>query len=362
MLTKRLIGIVLLITLYATEVFSQATPKYSNEFLSIGVSARAFGMSNSVVAGTEDVTAGFWNPAGLVHMEDDIQLSFMHSEYFAGIANYDYGGFATRFKDKGRIGLSFVRFGVDNIPNTLDLIRNGQIDYNRISTFSAVDYAFLISYAQKTLTEGLSIGGNAKIIHRRAGEFARAWGFGIDLGLQYRSKNDWQFGLMARDVTTTFNAWRFTFTEAEKDVLTQTGNEIPRNSMEITLPKVILAAGKRFDLGENFSLLSECNVDLATDGRRNTILSTNTVSVDPRLGIEIGYKDLIYLRSGVGNIQKVENINQEELWTVQPNIGLGLQFKNFAFDYALSDIGDVSDALYSNVFSVRFAVNKGGSK
>ncbi|MEK7253297.1 MAG: hypothetical protein AAB316_01010, partial [Bacteroidota bacterium] len=39
--------------------------KYSNEFLSIGVSARAQGMGNSVVASIDDVTAGYWNPAGL---------------------------------------------------------------------------------------------------------------------------------------------------------------------------------------------------------------------------------------------------------------------------------------------------------
>ena len=43
-----------------------------------------------------------------------------------------------------------MRFGVDNIPNTLDLVdANGNIDYNRITTFNAVDFASLISYARK---------------------------------------------------------------------------------------------------------------------------------------------------------------------------------------------------------------------
>lgn len=344
------------------KAYPQSTPKYSNEFLSIGISARAFGMSNAVVSSTDDVTAGFWNPAGLVHIKDDIQLSFMHAEYFAGIANYDYGGFATQIKDKANLGISFVRFGVDNIPNTLDLIRNGQIDYNRISSFSAVDYAFLFSYAQKTLRDGLSIGGNAKIIHRRAGQFAKAWGFGLDFGLQYRTDNNWQLGLMARDVTSTFNAWSFTFTDAEKDVLIQTGNEIPENSLEITLPKFILGAGKLFDLGEQFSLLAEFNADLSTDGKRNTLIRTGTVSIDPRIGLEAGYKKMVFLRAGLGNIQEVTNIAGAQRWTFQPNVGLGLKFKNVTFDYALSDIGDVSDALYSNVFSVRFSVNQSGSE
>ena len=62
-------------------------PKYSNEFLAVGVGARAFGMSNSVSASTVDVTAGFWNPAGLMGLETDADVGLMHAEYLAGIAN-----------------------------------------------------------------------------------------------------------------------------------------------------------------------------------------------------------------------------------------------------------------------------------
>jgi hypothetical protein len=51
------------LTLTAT-AYGQA-PKYSNEFLSIGVGARALGMSNSCVAGVNDVTSGYWNPQAL---------------------------------------------------------------------------------------------------------------------------------------------------------------------------------------------------------------------------------------------------------------------------------------------------------
>ena len=42
-----------------TGVESDATPKYSNEFLQIGVGARSLGMSNSVIASTTDITAGY---------------------------------------------------------------------------------------------------------------------------------------------------------------------------------------------------------------------------------------------------------------------------------------------------------------
>ena len=80
-------SILILGVLLATQVFAQTNaPKYSNEFLSIGVSARALGMSNSVVASVNDVTGGYWNPAALNLIQSDIQLGLMHSEYFAGIA------------------------------------------------------------------------------------------------------------------------------------------------------------------------------------------------------------------------------------------------------------------------------------
>src|ERR1700746_1106429 len=75
--------------------FAQA-PKYSNEFLNIGVGARALGMSNSYITSVNDVTAGYWNPAGLLGIGNQHQAALMHSEYFAGIAKYDYGAFATK--------------------------------------------------------------------------------------------------------------------------------------------------------------------------------------------------------------------------------------------------------------------------
>ena len=72
------------------------TPKYSNEFLTIGVSARAHGMANSVVAHVSDVHAGYWNPAGLTEITLPFQVAAMHAEWFNGIAKYDYLGIAKK--------------------------------------------------------------------------------------------------------------------------------------------------------------------------------------------------------------------------------------------------------------------------
>ena len=347
----------LILCLTTTETLAQSTPKYSNEFLSIGVGARAFGMSNTVVASADDVTAGFWNPAGLVNQEDKSQISVMHSNYLNGLANYDYVALGTKIKDNAALSFAMVRFGVEGIPNTLDLIRNGQINYDRVKEFSAVDYGFFVSYAQKSSIDGLSFGGSAKVVHRRAGEFTTAWGFGIDASARYQTDNNWSFAVIGRDITTTFNAWQFNFTEAEEAVFRSTNNEVPINSLELTLPKVILGAAKKIDFTQDFSLLTEINVDLNTDGRRNTLLKTDIISGDPHMGIEASYKDIIYLRGGVGNFQQEKDLNYEQQWTFMPNIGLGLKLNNLMIDYALSDIGDQSTANYSHVFSIRAAVN-----
>jgi len=190
-------------------VNAQAFRNYSNEFLTIGVDAASLGMSKSVVATTNDVNAGYWNPAGLLHVKD-YQGSLMYSSYFAGIANYNYAAFAMPIDNKSALGISVIRFGVDDILNTTQLIDNqGNIDFNRVSLFSAADYALTLSYARNLILKNVYFGVNAKVVRRTIGDFASSWGFGFDLGIQHQSKNGWKFGVMARDITTTFNNWSF---------------------------------------------------------------------------------------------------------------------------------------------------------
>lgn len=332
------------------------TPKYSNEFLSIGVGARAMGMSGSVVASDDDATAALWNPAGLSRIQGDIQLAAMHAELFAGISKFDYATLATHIDSARTVGFSIVRFGTDDIPNTLDLIdASGVIDYSRLSSFSIADYAFVFTYSKQTKTPGLRLGGNAKIIHRKAGEFAKAWGFGFDLGAQY-SYSGWQFGANIKDVTSTFNSWSYN-TELLESTFSKTGNEIPKNTTEITLPKMILGAAYRFNPSQKISILAELNADVTFDGKRNTVISSSMSSIDPHIGIEAGYSNLVFLRAGVQNIQKVKNMDGSTTTIVQPNLGVGLKLGKLAIDYALTNIGS-QEILYSNVFSLRLEITK----
>ena len=343
--------IVLLLLLTAT-VSAQTTRKYSNEFMNIGVDAAAFGMANAVVASTMDVNSGYWNPAGLLHVEDK-QLSLMHASYFANIASYDYAGFAMELDDRSAVGLSVIRFGVDDILNTTQLIDDqGNIDYNRISLFSTADYGVTFSYARKLPLDGLNIGVNAKVIRRIIGKFASSWGFGLDAAIQFE-KNDWKFGLMARDITTTFNAWSIDeeqFATIQGAVEGQ-NQELPETT-EITIPKLQLGIARKFIFHYDFSLLTEVDLNFRF-AETNDIISSSTASITPAVGLEFGYIDMIFVRGGVGNFQNVRQLDGSDSVGFQPNIGVGFKYKGIQVDYALTDIGDQSVALYSNVFSLK---------
>jgi hypothetical protein len=321
--------------------------------MNIGVDAAALGMSNAVVSQTADVNSGYWNPAGLVHLEDN-QLALMHSSYFANIANYNYIAYAMPIDDRSAVGISLIRFGVDDILDTTQLIdEQGNINYDRINTFSTADYGLTFSYARKLPLDGLNIGFNAKVIRRIIGDFASAWGFGFDAGIQFETKNDWKFGLMVRDITTTYNAWAIDEAKFEQisGAVEGQNQELPETT-EITIPKMQFGISKKWIFNYDYSLLAATNLNIRFI-ESNDIISTSFASINPAVGFEFGYTDLVFLRGGLGNFQNELQIDNTEDLTFQPNFGVGFKYKGIQIDYAFTDIGDQSAALYSNVFSLK---------
>ena len=69
------------------------------------------------------------------------------------------------------------------------------------------------------------------------------------------------------------------------------------------------------------------------------------------------YKNKFFLRAGYKNMQKVLNDDGEEVLSVFPTVGAGFVVKSFSVDYALSNVGDFSQVLYSHVFSLKFNFN-----
>ncbi|AXO81617.1 hypothetical protein DZC78_14875 [Olleya aquimaris] len=339
--------------LTASLTIAQTTRKYSNEFMNIGVDAAALGLSNATVARTNDVNAGYWNPSGLIHLEDN-QLALMHSSYFANIANYDYAAFAMPLDDQSAFGVSLIRFAVDDILDTTQLIdEQGNINYDRISLFSTADYGVTFSYARDLPIQGLSYGVNAKIIRRIIGDFAKSWGFGLDAAIQFETENNWRFGVMARDITTTFNAWTINEDEFAKvqNAVEGQNQELPETT-EITIPKLQIGIAKSYRFHYDYTLDAELDLNVRFE-ENNDVISTSFASINPALGFQFGYLDMIYLRTGVGNFQNELQIDNSEDLTFQPSFGVGFKYKGIHVDYAFTDIGDQSVALYSNVFSLK---------
>jgi len=338
------------------------TPKYSNEFLNLGAGARSLGMGKVQVSLATDATAGYWNPAALTNLQARYDGVLMHSELFSGVVKNDYASFAMPLDEQTVVGATILRTGVDNIADTRALINEyGQIQYDRISYFSVADYALLLSYARKLGPEGLSVGANAKLIYRNVGSYANAYGFGIDAGVQYNQKG-WRLGLMARDITTTFNAWSI---DAEKfKASTIPGEAIPTNSTELTLPRLVLGVGYQFKLPAQFTALVATDLEATTDGQRNTLIAAKPVSVDPRVGVEVGYRNLVFLRGGAGNYQQISIMDATPVgtpptyhkeWKGQYSLGAGVAFSGLRVDLALSRLAlDQSASVNSLIVSLGY--------
>ncbi len=356
---KKFIPVLIFITITLNFVSAQGR-KFVNEYLNLGVGARSLAMMGAVSANTNDITAGYWNPAGLLDVESQFQISAMHSEWNAGIVKYDYIGVGKRFGEENKSfgSVTLLRTGIDNIPNTLNIVTpEGNIDYDKISEFSSANYAAIVSYATK-MFGGVDLGANTKILYRQIGSFAHAWGFGFDIGAKF-SLDNVRIGLMAKDITSTFTAWSFNFSEKEKQIFAQTGNDIPISSVEYALPRVIagVAYQNSFSFGRDssmFTYLLEFDINISGDGQRHALISSNFVNISPAFGVEFGILDKVFLRGGFGNVQRVVNdiTGTDDSLEGQPNVGVGLKFGRLRIDYALTNVGNLSSTLYSHVFSL----------
>lgn len=332
---------------------------YSNDFLNIGVGARALGLGRAVVSTERSVEAAYWNPANLSTSEGPLQLSAMHAIWFAGVVNYDYlaGGFRMGKDGKSHAAVSMIRMGIDDIPNTLQLYGpDGKINYANIRSFSVADYAFLFSYARQLGDSDWSVGGNAKVIRRVMGSFAKAWGGGIDLSAAYTGEI-FSFGAVLRDASTTINAWAYSFTKEEVEILNQLGNTVPESAQEVIRPMLTAGFSYRYGMSDNLDMTLALDADFTMDGRRNTLIATRTLSVEPHLGVEFSSRDILFLRGGISSVQRRKKINNpdKEEYFIQPNMGIGLEAGRISVNYALGFLNETEGrGSLNHIFSVRY--------
>ncbi|MCU0344404.1 MAG: PorV/PorQ family protein [Ignavibacterium sp.] len=287
--------------------------KYAGEFMALGVGGRALGMGGAFVAVANDVTSGYYNPAGLANIEYP-QLALMHSEQFGNLVNYDYGAVAIPFQNDMSFGLSVMRLGVDGIPDTRNAlydangdgiidISDDRLDYSKITEFSNQDWAFYLTFAKRQ-SEDFYWGINAKIIKRDLAEYS-ATGIGFDVGAYYKPLESLFLGANLQDATTTLIAW-------------STG----RN--ELVSPTLKVGAAYQVTEFLGGYIMPALDFDIRFENRQfASNFNLGPVSFDMHAGIEYTFKKLIYVRGGYNDVK-------------QFTIGAGVKLPKLNIDYSFA--------------------------
>jgi hypothetical protein len=318
---------------------------YGNDFMSTGGGARALAMGGAFTAVADDATGGFWNPAGLLRTQR-LAAAFMHSERFNGAVQYDYAAAVWRPETSEMVfGLSFFRQGVDGIKNTLnawDRDRDRPVNNpgDAITEFTAADMALMASIAAP-LTHRATWGANLKLIHRRTGPFAQAWGYSLDLGTHYRN-GPWRLGLTAVDITTLLTFWSVDASELEplRDFFSddELNEAFPTGQTEVSLPYLRTGVAWVRDVGD-LSFTAAADADLMFDGRDRFVLNLGPASIHPRVGIETAYLNTLFFRVGLADI----STTFDERVTVSPALGTGFRVGSVTIDYGFgSFVGNSS--------------------
>jgi hypothetical protein len=287
--------------------------KYAGEFLEIGTDARAQSMGGAVTAMPGGVNSVFYNPAGLMSIENT-EVSFMHTQQMIASVNYDFlaGGF--KQNENRVIAFSIVRLGIDNIKDSRQAQRvisqsgDWNIDWSRISEFTASDYVFTLSVAQQWRNSWVW-GANLKLIRRDLAEYS-ANGIGIDLGIQKELFKNALLGVNLKNITTTLISW----STGEKELVSpgiHVGGRYLwevnalRSSLQPVLDLIFRAENRRESASGNFGRLS----------------------FDYAAGLEYGYYQLLFLRAGLDEIQRL-------------NLGIGIQIPHVRVDYSFTNYDD----------------------
>jgi len=317
---------------------SAAATRYAGEFLRIGVGARALGMGSAFAGLADDGTASYWNPAGLATLGDH-EVTLMHAEQFGSIVQYDFLSYVmpvgAEGKAKQAIGLSLVRLGVDDIPDTrgleiIDQNGNGKFDYpedllvideSRFIFDSDNDVALLFSYA-RDVGPGVSLGGNFKYIRQWLGDSLRSNGFGLDLGALYVGHGGFSAGAMLRDATTTRILWN-------------TGTS------EFIAPSLRVGAAKSYAFSERrHTVTGALDVQVGfSDEQLSSQAHLGAVTFEFHPGVEYWLDRRLALRAAF----EAQNFTA----------GLGIRYRGIGLDYAYLDHRDL-DASHRVSGSYRF--------
>jgi hypothetical protein len=312
---------------------AQHIGKYAGEFLSIGVGGRALGLGGAYAALANDASAGYWNPAALARINYP-EIMLMHDERFGGMLNYDFGAVAIPYGTDASLGVSVMRLGVDDIPDTRKawndqngngiLDSNDYVDPNKVTYFNTADYSIYFTYSQR-MSGDLSYGINLKIL-RRGLEVASATGIGFDVGMLYSPMENWYVAANVQDVTTTLVSW-------------STGNN------ELISPTLKLGTAYFFELFKG-RFAPTMDVDVRFENRKYaSIAHLGPVSLDPHFGLEFDFKNSVALRVGYNDVKQL-------------TLGAGIHLRKLDIDYSFARFGKENNLGDTHRISLRLMLQE----
>ncbi len=292
-------------------------------FLEIGVGARQVALGEAGVAIVDDVTAMYWNPAGLAQTQKS-QAGFEYNQWFGGIS-LQYGAAALNLGNAGRVGVHLYAMDSGEMDVTTLEFEDGTGE-----TFRTTDFSLGLSYA-RYLTNTFALGGTVKLIQSRVWRM-RASSVAVDLGVQYN---------------TPFRNLRLGF------AISNFGGEMTLVGDNATVrvdldPNTsgdndgILAnlATRGWDLPLHFRIGVAYDVFNSTANRltfTSDALYPNNNEQYVNLGLEYGFMQTFFVRAGYSNLFLPDTQGQGHL---RAGFGLAL-LDTIRTDYALSDRGDL---------------------
>ena len=321
----------------AAPVQAQTVVKYGADFLASGVGARALGMGGAYVAHADDVTAGYWNVAGLDAVTRP-EAAYMHAERFDGAVSFDYAAVAYPLTDRSTLAVTLVRSAVNDIANTIEGAYDpvtDTVDPDAVSLFSAADNVLFVSYA-RGLGDRLAVGASAKVVRRGVGDFASAWGYSLDVGAQV-AVGRVRLGLAVQDASFMVQSW--SVDQARFEAVPEESR--PQGLTEVVRPLARLGASTVVPLSEDVGITAAADLDLGFDGQRANVLDAGGVSFRPRVGAEIGYRDVLAFRAGIADVATSERFGTQ----LTPSVGAGVRVGAFDVDYGFGDFGGIASDL-----------------
>lgn len=306
-------------------------------FLSIEVGPRAKAMGGAFVATANDVSAIYWNPAGLVNLERK-ELFVSHTEWLADV-NYDFAGFTTPIGNLGVLGFSLTSLTMPSmtVRTVLQPEGTGQL-------FDASDLALGISFATR-LTDRFAVGANIKYIQSSISN-STAETVAIDLGMLFNSDfHNLNFGVSMSNFGGSMKL-SGTDTEIQVDVAPgQFGNNdriqgtLTTESFQIPLT---LRAGLAMDIFESSTTTTRLAIDAVVPNDNKQYVN---------VGAEFVALKMIAFRAGYRTLFLSES---EEGLTLGVGIGTDLgSDARINVDYAYSSFG-VFDNVHEFALSIAF--------